>query len=375
LSHWLSESTGARVHLKLENQQMTGSFKERGACNKLALLDAHERSSGVVTASAGNHAQGVAYHASRLGIRALIVMPRSTPLVKLTSTRHFGAEVVLHGDDFAQAFAHAWELARETGATFVHPFDDAAVVAGQGTIGLELLEQVPDLEAVVAAVGGGGLIAGLSVAIKEQNPNIRVYGVQAACMPSMSAALRQTCPVPVPSRRTIADGIAVASVGVLPLTLAARYVDQIVQVDEEEIAAAILALLEREKTIAEGAGAAPLAALLSGKLDVSGRSVAVVIGGGNIDVNVLSRVIDRGLIKSGRLMRLHVILPDIPGALAKLLGALADCGVNVLQVIHDRHGARTELGQASVELELETRGVEHVAEIQRALLADGFETL
>jgi threonine dehydratase len=373
-SPWLSEATGARIHLKLENLQMTGSFKERGALNRLTLLTDTERGRGVVAASAGNHAQGVAYHARQLGIGCTIVMPRSTPLVKVTSTRHFGAHVVLHGDDYATAYTRAVELGREQGSLLIHSFDDAAIVAGQGTIGLELLEQVPDLQAVVVAVGGGGLIGGIAVAIKEQRSDVRVYGVEAALMPAMQAALAAQRPVGVPVGKTIADGIAVTTVGALPYEIAARYLDGVVTVDEEEIAEAILVLLEREKTAAEGAGAAPLAALLARRLELPDKDIAVVIGGGNIDVNVLSRIIDRGLIKSGRLKRFSVLLPDVPGALARLLAVLADAEANVLQITHDRHRTVIELGQASVELEAETRGFEHIAAIEQALARAGFDS-
>ena len=371
-SPWLTEATGARVHLKLENLQLTGSFKERGALNRLLLLSEPERRRGVIAASAGNHAQGVAYHAQQLGIECTIVMPRTTPLVKVSSTRHYAARVVLHGDDYAAAYAHALELGRAQNNVLLHSFDDPAIVAGQGTIGLELLEQVPNLEAVVVAVGGGGLIGGIALAIKESRPAVEVYGVEAAVMPAMQRALAAGAPVAVTGHRTIADGIAVAAVGQLPLEIAARYLDGVVSVDEEEVAEAILVLLERAKTSAEGAGAAPLAALLARRLELEGKVVAVVIGGGNIDVNVLSRIIDRGLIKSGRLKRFSVLLPDVPGALARLLSLLADAEANVLQVRHDRHRTMLELGQASVELEVETRGFEHIAEIERALEEAGF---
>lgn len=364
--------TGAEVFLKLENLQMTGSFKERGACNKITLLDSASRARGVVAASAGNHAQGVAYHAQRRGIAATIVMPRTTPLVKVASTQRFGATVLLHGIDYAEAYVEAQRLASAQDAVLIHSFDDVEVAAGQGTIGLELLEQVPDLDAIVVAVGGGGLLGGIAAAVKQLRPSVRVFGVQTRGMPSMRAAIAAAEPVTVPRQRTIADGIAVSRVGELTFVLACRYADDFALVDDEEIAAAILLLLEREKTVAEGAGAAPLAALLSGKLQLAGQRVAVVIGGGNIDVNLLSRIIDRGLTKSGRLMRLRVNLPDIPGALAALLGRLAEAEANVLQITHDRHGARLELGKAYVELEVETRGFDHSAAIEQALRVAGY---
>ncbi len=281
---------------------MTGSFKERGACNKLTAMSPADRARGVVCASAGNHAQGVAYHAQRLGIDATIVMPESAPLVKVTSTRGFGAKVVLHGATFEEAFEKAKEIEAAEDRIFVHAFEDELIMAGQGTIGLELLEQNPYLEAVVVAVGGGGIISGIAVAIKETNPRIKVYGVETSVLPSMKAAFEHGGPTTVPAARTIAEGIAIRRAGDLTHEACKKYLDDIVLVDEEEIAEAILALLEREKTVAEGAGAVPLAALLHKRIpSILGKKVAAVISGGNIDVNVISRIIERGLVKSGRI--------------------------------------------------------------------------
>jgi threonine dehydratase len=367
-SRVLSERLGSELYLKLENLQMTGSFKERGASNKLALLDAGQRAAGVVCASAGNHAQGVAFHARRLGIHATIVMPLATPLVKISATRELGAKVVLHGANYDEAFEEAQTLHREHGGTFVHGFDDLEVMAGQGTIGLELLEQVPLLDAVLVPIGGGGLISGVAVALKERAPHIRVYGVQSAAVPSMIAARSAGIPVEVESRRTFADGIAVKRVGAHCLQICQRYVDDVVTVDEETIAEAVLLLLEREKTVAEGAGAAALAGLLSGKLpDLRGQNVGLIVSGGNIDVNLVARVIDRGLWRSGRLVCLRCTINDVPGALSKLLGIVASKQANVLEVEHERVGDGIELGLTEVDLLLETRGFEHIEELESAL--------
>jgi threonine dehydratase len=370
----LSDLTGTRLFLKLENLQMSGSFTERGAANKLLSLGDEERARGVIAASAGNHAQGVAYHARRLGVRAVIVMPTATPLVKVSATRGFGAEVVLHGANYDEAYAEARRIEAAESLTFIHPFDDDAVMAGQGTIGLELVEQNPYLDAVVVAVGGGGLAAGVATAIKETNPRIRVYGVEPKGMPSMKLALEAGAPVTVPASKTIADGVAVKTVGARTFEVCQRYLDDVVLVDEEEIAEAILLLLEREKTVAEGAGAAPLAALVHQRLpQLVGKKVAAVVCGGNIDVNVIARIIDRGLVKSGRLMRLRVLMPDLPGALSGLLGVLGAQAANVLQILHERTAARYELGHVAVELTLETRGFDHVAEIERAIAEKGYQ--
>jgi len=366
-SETLSRRLDCELYLKLENLQMTGSFKERGVLNKLASLGSAERARGVIAASAGNHGQALAFAARRQGVAATIVMPRSAPLIKVTSTRAHGAEVVLFGDDFDEAAAHAQQLAAERKLLPIAPFDDDEVIAGQGTIGLELLEQLPELDAVVVSVGGGGLAAGVSLAVKTLRPQARVYGVEPRVLPSLSRALRAGVPTAVEQAQTLADGIAVRRVGQRPLPLLQRHLDAVVEVDEEEIAAAILALLEDEKTVAEGAGAAPLAALMQGALQLSGKRVVLVVSGGNIDVNVLSRIIDRGLLKSGRMMRTRVLIPDRPGSLAALLGVVAGAGANVLQVQHDRLGARTEPGLTSVELVLETRGYEHIAGIERAI--------
>jgi threonine dehydratase len=368
----LSKRVGCELYLKLENLQMTGSFKERGAYNKLALLGPEQRAAGVVAASAGNHARGLAFVAERFGLRATIVMPIGTPLIKVSATRAHGADVKLFGETYDDAAAEATRIAAQTGYTLVHPFDDDAVIAGQGTIGLELLEQVPGLEAVITPVGGGGLAGGLGVAIKSQRPEVALYGVEAASVPSMRTALEHGAPVLVEPARTLADGIAARAVSARTLALATQHLDRVVLVDEEEIAEAILTLLEQEKTVAEGAGAAALAGALRGELPLAGKRVAVIVSGGNIDVNRLSRIIDRGLVKSGRCMRVWVKIPDVPGALANLLTTVARLHANVLQVHHDRLAARMEPGMTAVELLLETRGFDHIAEIKAAVGAAGF---
>ena len=368
----LSALTGQQVYLKLENLQMTGSFKERGALNRIALLTPEQAARGVIAASAGNHAQGVAYHATKRGIRALIVMPLTTPLVKVTATRDFGAEVLLHGANYDEACSEAVRLCDEQHFTFIHPFDDPAVMAGQGVIGLELLEQVPQLEAVVVPIGGGGLIGGIACAIKESRPEVRVVGVQTARLPSMQAAIAAHHPVTVDPATTIADGIAVRRAGDLTFPLVERYVDEIVTVEEDEIASAILMLLEREKTLAEGAGAAALAALLEHRTSLHGAHTAVLVGGGNIDVTLLERIIERGLVKDGRLIRLRIVLLDKPGALHELTRLIADQRANIIDTLHNRAYYGVNLGDTVVDITMETRGPEHVAELLAALTAEGY---
>jgi threonine dehydratase len=371
-SRTLSELTGTRCHVKLENLQMTGSFKERGAANLLMQLDAAERARGVVAASAGNHGLAVAYHAARLGIPATIVMPAYAPLIKAASARRHGAEVILHGANYDEACERAEALVAARGAVFVHPFDDPRVIAGQGTLGLELLEQVDDLDAVIVPVGGGGLVAGVALALKARRPAVRVIGVQAAVVPAMQRALAAGERVRLPAAGTIADGIAVRQVGRTTLALAARLVDEVVTVDEEELASALLHLLEIEKTVAEGAGAAPLAALLNRPLGLAGRRVALVLSGGNIDVTMLARIIERGLVKDGRLVRLGVVLPDRPGALARLAALIGEGRANIVQIEHDRAFSRQPIGASEVELTLETSGRPQIEDLLARLRAAGY---
>jgi len=371
-SETFSELTGNSVYLKLENRQRTGAYKERGALNKLLTLSAEERSRGVIAASAGNHAQAIAYHAARLGIRARICMPLPTPLIKVSATRGYGAEVVLHGANYDEACAEALRQSEADKLAFVHPFDDDAVIAGQGTLGLELLEQHPDLEAFVVPVGGGGMIGGLACAVKEKNPKTRVIGVQPSRLPSMKTAVAEGKPVTLAAAVTIADGIAVRRSGEHTFPLVQKYVDEIVAVEEEEIANAILLLLEREKTLAEGAGAAAVAALVNHRVGLSGKRVAAIVSGGNIDVTLLARIIERGLVKDGRLVRLRVHLPDYPGALHRLTGILAEHRANLVETSYDRAYHGVNLGDTAIDITMETRGPEHIAELIAALGAAGY---
>ena len=371
-SETFSALTGNSVYLKLENLQRTGAYKERGALNKLLSLGADERAHGVIAASAGNHAQAVSYHAARLEIRAMICMPLTTPLVKVSATRGYGAEVVLHGANYDEAFEEAIRRSRHEHFVFVHAFDDDVVIAGQGTLGLELLEQHPDLDAVVVPIGGGGLIAGIACALKESNPRIQVIGVQPARLPSMKAALDGNGPVTIPAAVTIADGIAVRRAGTRTVPLIRKYVDDIVNVQEEEIANAILLLLEQEKTLAEGAGAAAVAALLNRRVTLSGKEVVALVSGGNIDVTLLARIIERGMVKDGRLVRLRIHLPDYPGALHGLTGILADHRANIVETAYDRAYHGVNLGETTIEITMETRGREHIAELLSALTSGGY---
>jgi len=371
-SETFSELAGNSVYLKLENRQRTGAYKERGALNKLLTLSPEERSRGVIAASAGNHGQAVAYHAARLGIRARICMPLPTPLIKVSATRGYGADVVLHGANYDEAFAEALRQSEAGKITFVHAFDDETVIAGQGTLGLEVLEQHPDLEVFVVPIGGGGLIGGLACAVKEKNPKVRVIGVQPSRLPSMKVAVAEGKPVTLAAAVTIADGIAVRRAGERTLPLVQKYVDEIVTVEEEEVANAILLLLEREKTLAEGAGAAAVAALVNHRVELSGKRVAAIVGGGNIDVTLLARIIERGLVKDGRLVRLRVHLPDYPGALHRLTGILAEHRANLVETSYDRAYHGVNLGDTAIDITMETRGPEHIAELIAALGAAGY---
>jgi threonine dehydratase len=372
-SETLSRLTGARVFLKLDNLQMTGSFKERGALNKLLSLTTDERQRGVIAASAGNHGLAVAFHAQRLSISATIVMPRFAPLVKVSWARRYGAEVILAGLDFDEAFAEARRLQSERGSIFIPAFNDPVVIAGQGTIGLELLEQVADFDAVIVPVGGGGLIGGIALALKESGFAGQVIGVQAERVPGMQAALSAGGPVSLPSATTIADGIAVRRVGDLTLPLVQKYVNEIVTVRETELAHAIVLLLENEKTVVEGAAATTLAALLSRPLHLSGQTVILVLSGGNIDMNVIARVIEKGLVREGRLIRLSLIVTDRPGALARVSTLVADQGANIQEIVHTRGFSRAEIGESEITLTLETFGPEHITEVVSALRGAGYQ--
>jgi len=367
-----SEMSGMEVYLKMENLQKTGSFKIRGAFNKIVHLSQHERGRGVIASSAGNHAQGVALAATTYGIRSTIVMPKHAPLSKVGATKSYGAEVVLHGEVYDDAYAEAKRIQEETGATFVHPFNDPLIIEGQGTIGLEILEDLPDVDAIIVPIGGGGLISGIAVAAKSIKPNVKVIGVQTKNVPSMAMALAQKKIVSVVGQPTIADGIAVKTPGDLTFSIIQKYVDDIVTVDEDEISRAILLLMERAKVIAEGAGAVPVAALLRKISTFKAKKVVAVISGGNIDVNMLSRIIDKGLANSGRKTFIDTLIPDRPGTLWRLLNIVADTGANVLSVTHNRSTRDVKLGYAKVELELETMDFEHVENIKKVLTKNNY---
>jgi threonine dehydratase len=371
-SETFSALTRNSVHLKLENLQRTGSYKERGALNRILTLTREERERGLIAASAGNHAQAVSYHATKMGISALICMPLATPLNKVMATRRFGGEVILHGANYDEAYDEALRLCRERGLTLIHPFDDDAVIAGQGTLGLELLEQMPDVGVVVTSIGGGGLISGMACALKESRAGVQVIGVQTARLASMKAAVEAGHPVTLPVATTLADGIAVRRAGERTLPMVEKYVDEIVTVEEEEIANAVLLLLENEKILAEGAGAAALAALVNGKVAPVGKKVAIIVSGGNMDVTLLARIIERGLVKDGRLIRLRVHLPDYPGALHRLTGVLAEHRTNIVATSYDRAYYGVHFGDTAIDLTMETRGAEHIEELTAALRAAGY---
>jgi len=370
-SQTLSQLTGAQIYLKFENLQYTASFKERGACNKLAQLTEGERLRGVIAMSAGNHAQGVAFHAQRLGIRAVIVMPRFTPGVKVERTRGFGAEVVLHGDTLDESRTHALALAEREGLVFVHPYDDEAIVAGQGTVGLEMLHAVPELDTLVIAVGGGGLIAGMATAAKALKPGIEVIGVQTSRFPAMVNAIKGTHYPQGTS--TIADGIAVGTPGVIAQAIIARRVDDLLLVDEGDIEQAIVMLLEIEKTLVEGAGAAGLAALLKYPARFAGKKVGLVLCGGNIEPLLLAAIIERGMVRAGRLARVKVSARDVPGSLASITATVADAGANIDEVHHQRAFTMLSAQNVEIELVIQTRGRSHIAQVLQALRAAGFE--
>ena len=371
-SETISRMTGNRVFFKLENLQMTGSFKERGALNRLLTLSVDEAQRGVIAASAGNHGMALAFHSHRLNIAATIVMPLFAPLIKVSRVRQYGAQSVLHGNDYDSALAEAQQLSQERGMTFVSAFNDPWIIAGQGTIGLELYEQNPDLDAVVVPVGGGGLIAGIAMVLKTLNPKITIIGVQAEAVPSMKTALAGGAPVRLPPATTIADGIAVRRVGETPFALVKEFVDEIVTVSEGEIANAVLLLLEIEKTVAEGAAAVPLAALMNKKFSLAGKNIGLIVSGGNIDMNLISRIIETGMIQDGRQCRLNVIVTDRPGNLARLSQRIAELGANILQIGQSRGFGRIAIGETEVELVLETAGAEHIQRLRDGLSHDGF---
>jgi len=371
LSDALSHLTGKEVYLKLENLQKTGSFKIRGAYHKLSRFNSLMRKRGVIAASAGNHAQGVALASSLLGIRATIVMPQGASLAKQMATRSYGGEVILYGQDVDEALRYAKGLAGKEKA-FIHPYDDEEVIAGQGTLGLEILEEVPDVEGIIVPVGGGGLISGIATIVKKRRPRVKIIGVQSSHVPSALASLRKKRIVEVEAEPTLADGIAVRRVGEITFPIIQKRVDEIVTVEEDEIASAILLLMERKRIVAEGAGATPVAALLSKQVKIKPRKLVLVISGGNIDVHLLDRIIEKGLTQTGRMARFEVLLRDVPGSLTKLTGLVAQHHANILHIIHERAARDIPIGFSKVILILETRGPDHVREIKKRLKEKGY---
>lgn len=367
-----SNITGGNIYLKLENLQKTGSFKVRGAYAKLSSLSDQEKEAGVITASSGNHAQGVAYAASMCGIKATVFMPVPTSLSKVQAVRNYGAEVILNGQTFDESYSYAKELQKEKGGAFIHPFDDPMVIAGNGTLALEILETFPDIQAIVAPVGGGGLISGIAIASKSVKPHVKIIGVQVAGSNAMKLSIEKDRLIELEYANSIADGIAVRQVSEDTFQMVKRYVDDIVIVDDEEITSVILMLLERSKLMVEGAGALALTAALYAKISLHGLKTALIISGGNIDINILTKIIDRGLIKSGRLVHIIVELHDAPGVLSKLTGIIGDMGVNIINVKHERYSLEMPLKQTNVELTLETRGFEHIEELLKKLRASGY---
>jgi len=359
----LSALTGANVYLKKEHVSLTGSYKERGALNKLLTLTEDEKARGVICSSAGNHAQAVSYHSTRLGIDSVIVMPENAPYVKVQSTRSLGGQVVLSGQSFTEAYERACQIAEEQGRTFIHAFNDSKIVAGQGTVAMELLEQNPYIDAVIVPVGGGGLAAGMSLLIKHVNPRIKVYGVESVAMPGMYKSFKEHKLQGVPKSPSIADGIAVENVGAVPYEYIAKHVDDMLLVEEVDIAAALLLLLEKEKTVVEGSGAAALAALLTEKVNLKGQNVAILCTGGNIDMSLLGRIIEKGLVKSGRLARIRVTVPDVPGQLARVCQLVTSLQANIKDIEHERAFLLANVGFTSPLLTLETMGFDHVNEI------------
>jgi len=370
-SDTFSKLTGKEIFLKLENLQKTGAFKVRGAYNKLSRLSPPLKKMGVVAASAGNHAQGVAFASSLLGIHSIIVMPEGASLAKQMATRSYGGEVILFGKDTDEALIRARELAEE-GKSFIHPFDDLEIIAGQGTIGLDILEGVPEVEAIIAPVGGGGLISGIATIVKKRRPGVEVIGVESAHARPALISLRRKGIVEVKIKPTLADGIALRRIGEITFPIIQKEVDEIVTVKEDEIASAILLLMERKRVVAEGAGASPLAALLSGRLKTRARRIVLVISGGNIDIHLLDRIIEKGLSQTGRAVRFEVLVRDVPGALAKLTHLVAQRQANILHIIHERASRDIPIGFSKVILILETRGPDHIREVRKGLREQGY---
>lgn len=374
-SRTFSNISGNKLFLKTENFQKTGSFKIRGAYNKIANLDEADKAKGVITASAGNHAQGVAYAASKQKIKSIVVMPETTPIAKITATKDYGAEVVLFGSGYDDAYRKAMEIKNETGTTFVHAFDDPYVIAGQGTIAIEMLEDKQDLDYIIAPIGGGGMISGIAMAAKSIKPDIKVIGVETKGFDAMKKSVDEGEIVTAKAGTTIAEGIAVRRPGNLTFSIIQKYVDDIVTVDEEEIASAILMLLERSKIMSEGAGAAALAAVIDKKILANDKNIGVIISGGNIDINLVSMIIDKGLIKSGRKVEITTVLRDKPGQLRDLLDLLTLAKVNIISISHNREKEGVGLGYAEVEMVLETRGREHAESLIKLMRKKGYEVI
>lgn len=369
----LSELSGSTIYLKKENLQVTGAFKIRGAYNKIASLSEKQRACGVIAASAGNHAQGVALSASKFSIKAVIIMPESTPLTKVNGVKHYGAMVILHGLNYDEAYAYALTYGKKHSLTFVHPFEDEDVIAGQGTLALDILEDASDIDAVVIPVGGGGLISGMASTIKSINPNIKVIGVGASGAPALKNSFELKYTVDSKSVKTIADGIAVRDASSVTLEHMLDSVDEFISVDDEEIASAILFLLEKQKLVVEGAGAVGVAALLHKKLEfLKGKKIAIVLSGGNMDVTLLSVIIEKGLLKSGRKMKLTVTLVDKPGSLKRFTEILQDLNANIVHIAYDRTSVSLDYGDAHVTVHIETKSISHQQEIKSALQKDGY---
>jgi threonine dehydratase len=366
-SKTFSQLSHNEVYLKLENLQKTGSFKVRGSYNKLISLSEEELKKGVVAASAGNHAQGVAYSSHMLGVNCTIVMPKGAPLSKVLATKQYGAEVILEGNVFDEALTYALELSKKRNATFIHAFDDHAVIAGQGTVGLEIIDQLPDVEAILCPVGGGGLLAGVAMAVKETNPHISVYGVQALACPSMKQSLLENKPVMVESAPTMADGIAVKKPGQRTFEIIRKYVDDLYCVDEMEIARTMLMILERNKLLVEGSGACSLSALLYEKLQLKEKKVVAVLSGGNVDMNFISRIIERGMVESGRYATFSVTVKDKPGELQKVLSLITELDANIQTVNLHRMGKYIYPGYAKLEISVETKNHEHIEQLYKVL--------
>ncbi len=372
-STMLSELVECDVYLKLENLQLTGAYKVRGALNKISKLSQEEKQRGIIAASAGNHAQGVALAAKKLGIEATIVMPETTPLSKILGTRRFGANVVLHGKFFDEAYNRALKMQKESSQVFIHPFNDKDIIAGQGTIGLEVFEAMKNLDMVVIPIGGGGLISGISIALKSLNPNIKIIGVEAQNMAAMKESISQGKIVKIEKKKTIADGIAVTKVKDITFNIVKKYVDEIVTVTESEMAHSVMQLLEIEKVLAEPSGAASFAAIFYNKIkDLKNKKVGLIVSGGNIDLNFLDKIIERGLIADGRLCNFRVLVPDNPGMISEVSTIIGKKGGNILDIFHDRFNQFSNLDQTQVKFTIETKGHEHRNEILRSIEESGF---